>query len=658
MKVRNGLLFLAISVGAGLFNYLYQVVAGRILSAGDFAALNGWLANLSVVLTLAGFAQYAANFRPMRQSSLRLSIVVFNVGAVAAIYAWSLSTRSLGWDRSLFLVSLSICFGWLAGQAQIRLALIVLASSSLVVAFAKFALALNPVESTAALDRFAFSLAAATSLGLLFLGGFLWNARDVASSNRKPSWTAPALLSIATSIFPQFDLLLMSHSQNAADFSDFARASLFFRAVYFLVFIGAQWLLPRQIQGHAKGLSNIIPRVGLLTVILTGALTIVSPQISQLILKWEVGPEKTLVFMSSLQVSAMAILLLQVQELCAKRQIGTVLFIFSALAAEAVVQLTLKLPMLSYLTMVLAIQISLIYVLWHFSRSSLRPRWGRLERMRFILLYFLAKMAVPFQVLSPRWTFFWFEIRYSLINLINTLRANTLGQAIYLGPDRLATAYGIFKLRPGSQDAAIASPAFEAADLKYLLRVIDEESRDGTSIDFIDIGANVGTFSVRIANTFRTRNVRVFAVEPIPYNLEILKENLLLNSLSESRVKVLPFALSNRAGQGKMYFSKTQPGNSSLISTDHNSGNEFEARLCRGDDVLGNLAATVVIKIDIEGHEIEALDGMNKTLTSVKRGWLCIEDIFKCEELYAYLSTLGFKCEAKLTPYNSWWRIG
>lgn len=658
MTTRSGLIFFAVSVGAGLFNYLFQVVAGRNLSAQNFANLNAWLANLSILFALGGLAQFVANFRPAALSQLRLSIVVFNFAAFLAIWYWIHTPGDLTWDRGFILVILSTMFGWLSGQAQIRLAFFVLSVAGLIVAVTKFGLAVALVGSGTDLQKYVFSLAAALFCGVWFLSFYLWTAADIDSPRTSPSWMAPILLSLATAIFPQFDLILMSHTQTAEDFSDFARASLFFRAVYFLIFIGAQWLLPRQIQGQVRSLSSSLPRIAGLTLAASAVLTFLAPYVSTAILNWERSPASLLIFLSSVQVSAMALLLLQVQELCARGQTRPALFVFATLAVESLVQAVFQFKMETYLLLAIGMHSLLLSGFWSLMRENSGPRWGFFERIRFIFVYFAAKVSVPFHVHSPRWTFFWFELRYSLINLVNSIRANTFSQAIYSGPDRLVTANGVFKIRPGSQDAAIASPAFEKADIERLFQIMDDELASGVSVDFIDVGANIGTFCVQVANRYRSQNVRAYAFEPVPQNIAILTENLTLNSLPDSRVRIFPFALSDTAGTTEIYFSQIQPGNSSLESSSSNEANRINADLRRGDELLKDLAPHLVIKLDIEGHEQQALNGLSRILSESKRCWLCIEDIFDRDDLYSYLEKRGFRFVAKLTPYNSWWRLG
>jgi FkbM family methyltransferase len=64
----------------------------------------------------------------------------------------------------------------------------------------------------------------------------------------------------------------------------------------------------------------------------------------------------------------------------------------------------------------------------------------------------------------------------------------------------------------------------------------------------VDVGANVGTFSVYAAK--RTRG-RVLAVEPVPGNVSCLEHNLRLNGCRQ--VEVFPGALGERDGTASLY---------------------------------------------------------------------------------------------------------
>jgi FkbM family methyltransferase len=129
----------------------------------------------------------------------------------------------------------------------------------------------------------------------------------------------------------------------------------------------------------------------------------------------------------------------------------------------------------------------------------------------------------------------------------------------------------------------------------------------------VDVGAHWGYFTL-LAATLCGDTGRVVAFEPHPRNLTILNKNLQANHLQN--VDVVPKAVSDGEGLAKLFLSRASSGNS-LISLPPG------AELSVGED--GCLAVETVtldgffappcrkpalVKIDIEGAELVALDGM------------------------------------------------
>jgi FkbM family methyltransferase len=145
---------------------------------------------------------------------------------------------------------------------------------------------------------------------------------------------------------------------------------------------------------------------------------------------------------------------------------------------------------------------------------------------------------------------------------------------------------------------------FESQQLEYLL----ENIRRYGCTNFIDIGANIGFYTIHVA--IETSISRLSAFEPDPRNFHQLRANLFLSALS-TRVEVHGVAISDRVG--KIAF-KTYPdtGQSHVVE----GGGDTQIDAVRLDDVLILEGAALAIKIDIEGHEIAAVDGMRALLAT------------------------------------------
>jgi FkbM family methyltransferase len=137
---------------------------------------------------------------------------------------------------------------------------------------------------------------------------------------------------------------------------------------------------------------------------------------------------------------------------------------------------------------------------------------------------------------------------------------------------------------------------------------------------FVDIGANVGNHTVFVALFLSPGEIIIF--EPNPGVHDILLANLKLNDIM-ALVDISTFSIGIGATEGEAIVQPRYSHNVGAtqlrvtgtvkIETDH----EIRVRVRRGDDVLANRRVDF-IKIDVEGMEMEVLDGLEKTLEKNK----------------------------------------
>src|SRR5204863_9862774 len=120
--------------------------------------------------------------------------------------------------------------------------------------------------------------------------------------------------------------------------------------------------------------------------------------------------------------------------------------------------------------------------------------------------------------------------------------------------------------------------------------------------------ANIGVLTF-LAASIVGRTGRVIAVEPNPDNLQLLYRGIVYNGFTN--VEVLPYAASNR----RTVFSLTGgTSNTHLIGARRpQEGGHFVQSIVL-DERLGDLSRLDFVKMDIEGHEPQALDGFARTL--------------------------------------------
>jgi FkbM family methyltransferase len=127
-----------------------------------------------------------------------------------------------------------------------------------------------------------------------------------------------------------------------------------------------------------------------------------------------------------------------------------------------------------------------------------------------------------------------------------------------------------------------------------------------------DVGANVGHYSLSFSDQVG-RSGRVFAFEPSPRNLACLHQR----TIATRNVVVLPLALSDTSG--RMCFTEESDGTTSHISSNPSLSDTNETitvNVRTGDEIIlgGQAAFPNIIKVDVEGHELEVVLGLSAAL--------------------------------------------
>jgi FkbM family methyltransferase len=162
-----------------------------------------------------------------------------------------------------------------------------------------------------------------------------------------------------------------------------------------------------------------------------------------------------------------------------------------------------------------------------------------------------------------------------------------------------------------------------------------------TGATFFDVGANVGFVTILAARLVGPSG-RVVAFEPVPENVAAIRENLALNGIDW--VDVRQTAVGRAAGSASFIVSDVSAF-SRLASVNVPSGarESIEVVVSSIDELMsaGGLPAPDVVKIDIEGAELEAIEGMRHTLGEHRPVLLC--EVHDCNAEYVELmGSLGY----------------
>ena len=132
---------------------------------------------------------------------------------------------------------------------------------------------------------------------------------------------------------------------------------------------------------------------------------------------------------------------------------------------------------------------------------------------------------------------------------------------------------------------------------------------------FLDVGANCGQYTT-IASTLVQDKGRVIAFEPSHDMQQLLATHVRSQQLKN--VTLHNVALGSAASVGELQFNRTAPGCSTLRTDLTVTGETFSqpCNLVRGDDVLNGeeIKGNTILKVDVEGHELECLRGLQNSL--------------------------------------------
>ncbi len=163
----------------------------------------------------------------------------------------------------------------------------------------------------------------------------------------------------------------------------------------------------------------------------------------------------------------------------------------------------------------------------------------------------------------------------------------------------------------------MATGDFARQSVRDLKSALQEHGRFRPGSTVLEIGANIGTQTIYF---FRDLDCgHVVAIEPDPENKRVLERNLALNGLS-GKCRVLCLAASDHAGQAEFTRDLINRGGSRLGGGANNDARSqrFTVEVARTDDILGSAgvagADIGLIWLDVEGHELEAIRGMETLL--------------------------------------------
>lgn len=270
-----------------------------------------------------------------------------------------------------------------------------------------------------------------------------------------------------------------------------------------------------------------------------------------------------------------------------------------------------------------------------FKKACSFPRWSYYLARR---IYFRVVTSLPksFSLFENWWLY--------AADVLGLIRNNT--------PRQLRLKNGQFVwYRPGTFDYVIMIEIFGCND--YFDRFSPFEVSSVKNV--LDIGAQIGTFSLRASQLFP--DAKVVAVEATSANFAMLEKNISANNL-QSRIKAVKKALWGKTGETiKMHISSENSGGHSAV-VDHNiSGKETGVESIQTislEDLLktNGMDSVEFMKMDIEGAEYEVIystpkDVLQKITRMVFEAHPIDKENKNADALVSYLRANGYVVEIK-----------
>jgi len=203
---------------------------------------------------------------------------------------------------------------------------------------------------------------------------------------------------------------------------------------------------------------------------------------------------------------------------------------------------------------------------------------------------------------------------------------------------------------------------YEKNEMSY----IGEYLKKSDCLNVLDIGGNVGSFSLDLSAVEDSLKFHIF--EPIPNTYNKLLANIKLNEKEESKFNTYNIGLSDKDGSFDFYLPATdeaasmQPIEDSFYRKGSNEMGEYTGKdkmekvVCLVDTVDNIVASKGIdnigfIKIDVEGNEKFVLLGAKETLSKYKPLVYCellrkhsARFGYHPNEVIDYMAGFGYKC--------------
>lgn len=204
------------------------------------------------------------------------------------------------------------------------------------------------------------------------------------------------------------------------------------------------------------------------------------------------------------------------------------------------------------------------------------------------------------------------------------------------GPVDVRSVFGEFRVYPTTNlvdSAILIHPCYNREEIDFLKAGLPA---GGT---FVDIGANVGLYSVALGNHLKPAG-KVVSIEPNPVCVGRLRANLAFNDLPASGV--FPVAAGDEPGRGHLIVDRDDLAIARTVRDA--SGGDFEIRTLVSILDQAGVARIDALKIDVEGFEMAALAPFFRDAPRSRwPGRICIEHLGEKTDVMRMLAAAGYR---------------
>ena len=131
----------------------------------------------------------------------------------------------------------------------------------------------------------------------------------------------------------------------------------------------------------------------------------------------------------------------------------------------------------------------------------------------------------------------------------------------------------------------------------------------------VEIGANIGYYALLEAKTVGEKG-KVYCLEPAPENIELLRRNISANGYKN--IEVVHGAAGAETKESKLYLSESHNQHAMSAENVRGAVGSTPVQMFSLDDFMKDKPYPTLVRMDVEGYELDILRGMKKILATGK----------------------------------------